>query len=247
MAKKHRISKGMVLILSIVGVIGVVILCTFVYNQFTFSCEFRTTATQLRTTSAQNDISLRIYYLDRLAELHRQATSNDLIVLIYGFMSTILISMGVFLINQGQKNVNAIEEKYNELKADYLMLTNKHEKLVKTNKNTVYFHYASQILSDALACIMCYKSIPEGLEPNNEYLVQFKNNIRHISDLCVVVDFTQLNNYAHRKFLERIYNAEKIYVGDFGIRISSDHQESILRDFTKIKTTLSLQEPQNID
>jgi len=284
-----------VLVLVIAFAILFLVFINILHNQTTFTRTFNESLTILRDSFVEqttpdsealtypeyygsvtnvdaNDlISLRMQYLERLSEMHRQATSNDLFVFIYGFLSTILIGVSAFFVNKGQTQVENIRTKFNDLNnkaadveskintvkvqiegldknvnktsdicAELQRTADSIDSKVSNNENAIFFHFISQVLSDALTSIMCYNAVQD-----NEYLVQFKRNIHHVSEWCEKVDFTLLDDNIYHKFVQRLGNAKRFYFEEAmekpGSEIDDFHRKNITPAFTKIEDRLSAQ------
>jgi hypothetical protein len=61
--------------------------------------------------SSNKMVELRMEYLDRISQMHKQASSSDLFVFMYGFLSSVLIGISAYLIKKGESQVNEINDK----------------------------------------------------------------------------------------------------------------------------------------
>jgi cell division protein FtsB len=109
------------------------------------SCEPK----NLDTSEVENILTLRMQYINKLNEIHIQATSNNLIIFLYGFLSSVLIGTSAYLLKREQDNINnltkqfdsidkkneEIKDEYKKLEEQYNLINNCVEELNKKNIN----------------------------------------------------------------------------------------------------------------
>jgi hypothetical protein len=189
------------------------ILFNFYVSQAAFTKSFTSAVSSL---TSEND-TLRMEYLRRIAEMHRQASNLDLFVFLYGFLSSVLIGVSVFMVNKTsgshkdlEKNQNSMIEQHNELDRRINALSNQAgniEKGLEEKSNYFRFSFISQILSDSLSFILCYSMD----EKRNGFIVRFRESVYQVSEWCGTVDFAKIDSICVEKFGQRLGYVKSIY------------------------------------
>jgi len=101
--------------------------------------------TSADVTIAKDAISTDIQYMERLSVMHKQSLSYDLYAFIYIFLCSILLGVGAYLLNKGERyaqkskkiysilyeNYSELDKKFYNLDDNYLKLDDSHSKLAK--------------------------------------------------------------------------------------------------------------------
>jgi hypothetical protein len=152
-------------------------------------------------TSTNELLTLRMQYLEKISEMHKQASNNDLFVFMYGFISSVLIGICAYMVKKGQDQLETLSKKYKKIDGitDDLLRLNIHE-------NSIHFNIISQVLSEALISILSYN-----ISLGNENLTFFKQSLRGVSDLCKRGDFSKINETAVAAFERTIQTIGGVY------------------------------------
>jgi hypothetical protein len=202
-------------------------------------------------------VELRMEYLDRISQMHKQASSSDLFVFMYGFLSSVLIGVSAYLIKKGESQVGKINDKVNtsvdalKKKADdvddliklnrkniqgltdsYASLNADAQKIkiiIDNNKSTIMLNYLLMLLSDSLFMLINYRS---SQDQNIEYLVRFNQNIKQLENISLL-NVNELSSKTYiGKLMQMVGNVRTVYE-----EITEDPKYSIDVDVTNQSNT----------
>jgi hypothetical protein len=185
--------------------------------------------------SSTNDLlTLRMQYLEKLSEMHKQASSNDLFVFMYGFLSSVLIGVSAYMVKKGQGQLEKLSEKYDKLD----VIAKGADERLDSLENSIHFNVVSKILSDALMSILSYN-----ISFGNGNLTRFKQSLRDASDLlCKSANFSKFDESAAVAFERTLETIEGVYdsaAKKQGSEIDYTHKDFIEEDFRKIRKALT--------
>jgi hypothetical protein len=259
----ERLVKVFLILTSVVVVI--VLILTFL-NYFMNNSIFSSNINQLLSTlinglTPTNDIQIddeflhiSIKYLERVGDMHRQASNTELFVLLYGFLSSVLIGVSAYLVKKGQENLKELASTHEKLSGKYGTLKNGYINLygmakdisgkLDNNQNYMHFSFVSQVLTDALLMISCYENIVgtnQEKKSKNDYIVKFTTSIHQVAQWCKNVDFSKVDKLGRDKFGQRFGYVESTYnkvIKNSTTLTSERHKKIILEYFNLIRTSL---------
>jgi hypothetical protein len=189
----------------------------FFYNQSSFQKEY-VQALKVVTESLSSEtyiaddelLTLRMEYMEKLEQMHRQTSSSDLLVFTYDFISSVLILVSATLVKRGEAQIKALKDKAykinnrfdieaRKLGKDYNKLSIIHDRL-STEANNINQRFEAQeadstlnsislTLSSALFWLQSY-----AIKPNNNSLTRFNMNIKTVAH-CFA-DFEPISNHS---------------------------------------------------
>jgi len=177
-------------------------------------------------------LTLRMQYLEKISELHKQASNNDLFVFMYGFLSSVLIGISAYMVKKGQEQLETLSGKYNEIG----ITANNIENRLNSHDNSIKINLIMQTLSDALLSIVCY-NIALGIGD----LIRFKQNLREVAKWCEDIDFSKINRLTIDKFGQNLGTIKSVYDSASikeGSEIDEVHKANVYKDFAKIEKKL---------
>jgi len=246
--EEHTVNIIIVIICFIVFFILLVVLVFFFINQITLIQQFQDAISLYKNllctkSVVSEDISIimddnislllneKEKYLEQLNIMHKQVSTTDLFVFIYGFLSSVLIGISGYLVKKSELQLKNVSDKYTKLKeiADELELK------ISNNER---LSFVSQILSDAITDISTYKHTLE-----NGYLVRFKQEVRQIADWITGINLKEIDISMIAKFEQRFGTITGLYEDASKVpntQITENHKKHIQSDFDKISSKLSL-------
>jgi len=183
-------------------------------------------------------------YLEQLNVMHKQVSTTDLFVFIYGFLSSVLIGVSVYLVKKSKIHLKKVSNKYtklkkyaDELEREYIKHKENADKLEHKISNNDKLFLVSQILSDAITDISTYK---HNLE--NGYLVQFRQEVTQIVNWINDIKLDEIDLSIIVRIEQRFGTIRGLYEDtskDPENKISDIHKSSVQKDFEKIKFKLN--------
>jgi hypothetical protein len=161
-------------------------------------------------------VELRMEYLKKLSEMHKQASVNDLIVFMNSFLSAVLVGLGTYMLNRTRQQKEEFENKYvvfkGEVNDKYSGLREKVEfensELDSKNISNILLSFITPKLSEAIISIFSYK---DEIVPDNKNLTDFTSNIKKISDECESIDFSKADKSLVDNFIKQFNTAKEFY------------------------------------
>jgi hypothetical protein len=294
-SEKNERKEGLFARISIIGVsvvAGVALLIalgSFLSNQNSFSGSFslalkalvEATESEVSSIYQADSLAVQVQYLERIGELYRQASNSDLFILLYTFLSSVLLVVCLNLIKKGQDAQNCLQDSYDKLRESQHRLQESHDKLrenrlglqedfrklqnnlddkytafdksmnvieqrlsslntqanrtkltIQDNHNFMQFSYVSQVLSDALASILCYS-----IAGRNDDMTRFTECIYQVSVWSEQIDFSKLDQTSVGKFTQRLGYVRSVY-GEI-VDAPEFHKKLINRQFDGIRNSVS--------
>jgi cell division protein FtsB len=183
-------------------------------------------------------LTLRMEYIERIGEMHRQASNSDLFVFLYSFLSSVLIGVSAYFVKTGQ-------EKQEELSLEYKKLSKENEKIIKQYheiklsadninsalfeaQNRFRFDLISEVLCDTLTMISCYRNS----NSDNEYFSTFRENLKQASRWSEDVQFDKIDELNIEKSKQRLGCIEKMFDESYPF-IANDPANKFVRNNVK--------------
>jgi hypothetical protein len=189
----------------------------------------------------------KIKYLEQLNVMHKQVSTTDLFVLIYGFLSSVLIGISGYLVKKSECQLKNASDKYVKLKRNtdelihkisdkYIKLEENANELEQKISNSDKLFLVSQILSDAITDISTYKHTPE-----IEYLVRFRQEVTQIVNCINDIKLDEIDRSIILRIEQRFGTIRGLYeeTSKDPKKISGVHKSSVQEDFKKIKLKLA--------
>jgi peptidoglycan hydrolase CwlO-like protein len=185
--------------------------------------------------------SEKVKYLEQLNTMHKQVSTTDLFVFIYGFLSSVLIGLSGYLVKKSERHLNNVTIQYINLKKDaddYKNQLNKiSDKCAKLKKNADKKEHQLRNISDQYANL---KENADKLDRKfsnneklffvsqimsdaitdistykhsieNEYLVQFRQELRQIADYIKDIELEEIDISIIARFEQRFGTIMGLY------------------------------------
>ena len=178
-------------------------------------------------------MTIRMQYLENISEMHRKASSTDLFVFMYGFLSSVLIGISAYMVRKGKNQCDELTKKYLILESIAEDINIRFDK----NENVALLSFISEVLLEAMISISSYS-----IMGRNENIVRFKQSIRQISLWLDNVNLTKVEQLALSKFTQRFGFIEGMYLNLANLpnfKIDDFHRKHIIEDFTRITEKLN--------
>jgi predicted PurR-regulated permease PerM len=156
-------------------------------------------------------IELRMEYLERISQMHKQASSSDLFVFMYGFLSSVLIGISAVLIKRGESQVKEINDKAERIEKKLIdiypsvdnfeqqsknlkdLINNNRDNIkslkTETQKNQIIIdNNKSTIMINymlMLITVSLFMLLNYKSSKENEYLVRFKENLKQLENISL--------------------------------------------------------------
>jgi hypothetical protein len=249
-SEERTVNAIVVFVCIVVFAILLVLLVLFFINQATLIGQFEEAVDlykdALRARSvegadiAADDMPLlwseKVKYLEQLNAMHKQVSTTDLFVFIYGFLSSVLIGVSGYLVKRSERQLKDVSDEYTKLKKIA-------DELERKISNSDMLFFVSQILSDAITDISTYKHTLE-----NGYLVQFKQEVRQIADWVKDIKLDEIDRSVIAKFEQRFGTIRGLYEDAskvLGTHITKNHKRHIQIDFDRIRSKLDEMQGKN--
>ena len=222
-----------------------------------------TSAVLADSANADEVLEVRMQYLEKLSELHKQATNRDSFVFLYELLSSVLVGLGAYMIKRGQdqlkelskrsKDINAVADEVKKrlavqnktIKAlsqksdDINAAADRVKELLTVQDNAIELNFVSQVLSDAFISISAYNGYAA-----NENLVHFKQSLNQVARwFNDKIDVSRVDKITISKFGQRLGVVKGLYARAAArddTEIDDVHKRYIYADFKKIEDKLRL-------
>ena len=223
---------NMVKVFLIITCVTVVIVLTlallsFTISVFRFSIGYGAVLDNIRDSAVNTEstLDLRLRHLERIGELHGQATNRDLLVFLYAFLSSVLIGVSAYFIKTGHEKQEAIlkenkqlaieskklksqikymKEEFKEVEGE-LKSVIENGKIVTTDlsnaKNRFKFNSLTELLSDALVMVAIYHNQEDA---DSYFIGKFKDTLGEAALLCRSINFDLVDDSNIERMIKRI-------------------------------------------